>query len=131
LGVRIRSLRGRWSQAREQLNASRDFDRADLLLVIVAARQLLSLDAGVDSELAMGDSLVIGRTEQWARSGLALLRRQGAILPNDPLRCLHIQAAGIVIDSTLKDRREDTFPTVSPSTDFRPAAHHTRKGLAP
>jgi hypothetical protein len=90
----------------------RDFDRADLLLMIVAARQLLSLDAGVDSEIVVVDSQAMGRTEQWARSGLDLLRRQGTILPSDPLRCLHIQAAGVVIESTLKERRDDTFPTV-------------------
>ena len=105
-------LRGGWSQAREQLNALRDFDRADLLLGIIAARQLLSLDAGVDAETICADSQAMGRSEQWARSGLDLLRRHGAILPNDPLRCLHIQAAGVVIEATLKDRREDTFPTV-------------------
>lgn len=83
-------LRGGWSQVREQLNALRDFDRADLLLVLVAARQLLSLDAGVDSDVVVADSEAMGRTEQWVRSSLDLLRRQGAILPIEPLRCLHI-----------------------------------------
>ena len=105
-------LRGGWMQAREQLNALRDFDRADLLFVLIAARQLLSLDAGSDLEEIVSDAQAMGRTENWAVTGIELLRRQGAILPSRPLRCLHIQAAIVVIESALAQRREDTFPAL-------------------
>ena len=49
-------LRGGWMQAREQLTALRDFERADLLLVLVFARQLLSLDAGSHTEDIVADA---------------------------------------------------------------------------
>ena len=105
-------LRGGWIQAREQLGALRDFDRADLLFVLVASRQLLSLDAGSRIEDILADAQAMGRTEGWAVTGIDLLRRQKAILPDDPLRCLHIRAAVVAIKSALAQRREDTFPAL-------------------
>ncbi len=105
-------LRGGWRQAREHLNALRDFDRADLLLTLIAARHLLSLDVGCSEETIVSDAMVIGRSEEWVRSGIALLYQRGDILPSGPLRCLHGQAAAIVIQASLKDRREDTFPLI-------------------
>ena len=101
------------SQAREQLAVLRDFDRADLLFVLVASRQLLSLDAGSHIEDIVADAQAMGRTEGWAVAGIDLLRSQKAILPDDPLRCLHIRAAAIVIKSALAHRREDSFPDAS------------------
>ena len=105
-------LRGGWIQAREQLHTLRDFDRADLLFVLLAARQLLSLDAGSDPEEIVSDAQAMGRTENWAVTGIELLQRQRAILPTRPLRCLHIRAAIVVIESALKQRRDDTFPVI-------------------
>jgi len=106
------ALRGGWLQAHEQLNILRDFNRVDLLLVLIAAHQLLSLDAGSKIEDLVNDAAAIGRTGEWVREGIDLLRQQGIILPTGVFRCLHIQAAAVVIRSTLKDRREDTFPLV-------------------
>ena len=108
-------LRGGWMHAREQVNTLRDFDRVDLLFVIIAARQLLSLDAGSDPEEIVSDAQAMGRTENWVATGIELLRRQGAILDSLPLRCLHIQAAIVVIEYSLKQRREDTFPLLLPA----------------
>ncbi|MCY4646078.1 MAG: hypothetical protein OXE73_04310 [Gammaproteobacteria bacterium] len=103
-------LRSGWIQAREQLAVLRDFDRADLLFVLVASRQLLSLDAGSHIDDIVADAQAMGRTERWAAAGIDLLRSQEAIIPDDPLRCLHIRAAAIVIKSALAHRREDGFP---------------------
>ena len=105
-------LRGGWMHAREQLNALRDFDRADLLFFLIAAKQLLSLDAGSDLEEIAADAQAMGRTDNWVAAGIDVLRRHGAILDRVPLRCLHIQAAIVVIEYSLKQRREDTFPPV-------------------
>ena len=105
-------LRGGWRQAREHLQALRDFDRADLLLALIAARHLLSLDLGCSEETIVSDAMIIGRSEKWVRSGIALLHQRGSILPSGMLRCLHGQAAAVVIQASLKDRREDTFPLI-------------------
>jgi hypothetical protein len=105
-------LRGGWMRAREQFNVFRDFDRADLLLVLIAARQLVSLDAGSDLDTIVGDAHGLGRSEEWVETNLELLRRQQAVLPGLPLRCLHIQSAIIVIESALKRRDADGFQAV-------------------
>ena len=105
-------LRGGWRQAREQLNVLRDFDRADLLFFIISARQLLSLDAGSDIETTITDAEIMGRTKHWVVSGIELLRHQGAILQDYPLRCIHIQSAMVVIESMLTQRRKDTYPAI-------------------
>jgi hypothetical protein len=105
-------LRGGWMRAREQFSVLRDFDRADLLLVLIAARQLVSLDAGSDLGTIVGDAHVLGRSEGWVASNIELLRRQQAVLPGLPLRCLHIQSAIIVIESALKRRDADGFQAV-------------------
>lgn len=107
-------LRGGWSRAREQFNVLRDFDRADLLLVLIAARQLLSLDAGSGVETIVADAHELGRSEAWVLANIELLRRQEAVLPGLPLRCLHIQSAIVVIKTALKRRDTDAFhPIVS------------------
>ena len=102
-------LRGGWSHAREQFNLLRDFDRADLLLVVIAARQLLSSDAGADIESIVADAELLGRQREWVLSSIEVLRRQGAILAELPLRCLHVQAAIVVIERALKTRGSDSF----------------------
>lgn len=102
-------LRGGWSRAREQLSSLRDFDRADQLLALIAARQLLSLDAGTDVLTLVEDAIAMGRSEHWVLTGIDLLRRQNAILPTDPLRCLHIQSAVVVLENSLKRRTADGF----------------------
>jgi hypothetical protein len=102
-------LRGGWSHAREQFNVLRDFERADLLLVLIAARQLLSCDAGVDVETIVADAEALGRPREWVLSTIEALRRQEAVLPGLPLRCLHVQAAIIVIETALKTREGDSF----------------------
>ena len=58
----------------------------------------------------VSDAQAMGRTEKWVAAGIELLRTQGAILDSVPLRCLHIQSAMVVIEYSLKQRREDTFP---------------------
>ena len=108
-------LRGGWVHAREHLNTLRDFDRADLLFVLIAARQLLSLDAGSDPEEIVSDAQAMGRTEHWVAAGIDILRRQRVILDSLPLRCLHIQAAIVAIEYSLRRRREDTFPALLPA----------------
>ena len=102
-------LRGGWSHAREQFNVLRDFQRADLVLVLIAARQLLSCDAGTDIDTVVADAEALGRPREWVCSTIELLRRQEAVLPGLPLRCLHVQAAVVVIETALKTRQGDSF----------------------
>jgi hypothetical protein len=105
-------LRGGWTRAREQFDALRDFDRADLLLVLIAGRQLLSLDSGSELNTLIDDALALGRTKEWALTTLDLLRRQEAVLPGAPIRCLHIESARIVVETALKRSNTDSFQPI-------------------
>src|SRR5262249_50804529 len=102
-------LRGGWRQLRDELSVFREIERADLFLVAVAVRQLLSLDAGCIFEELLEDTQLLGRPAQWARNSLELLRRRGAILMSQRIRCPHIESARAVIQTFFADRRDQEF----------------------
>ncbi len=95
---------------RDQLNTLRDHDRADLVLAIVAACQVASLDAGTNEETVERYAGHLKRDAAWARAGLELLRKRGALFPGGgPLRCPHIMAAVRIISGTLKNHVDGSF----------------------
>lgn len=102
-------LRGGWNQVREHLNVLRDFDRSDSVLILVAIRQMLSLDAGCTVEQLLQDAREMNRSAKWVADGIERLRRRNAILPGDRLRCLHIRSAAAVVYSFFKNRRDEEF----------------------
>jgi hypothetical protein len=105
-------LRGGWNQFDKELHVLRDFARSDLLLVVVAARQLVSLDAGCTVEELLKDAQQMHRAEQWARDGIQQLRRRNAILPVDHVQCPHIRSAMAVVESFFRNRKDQEFSTV-------------------
>jgi hypothetical protein len=108
-------LRGGWSQARRALDNLRDFNRADLLLLCIASRQIVSLDAGCKTEEVAADAARLGWDASSLQDGLDLLLKQAAILPGIPIRCPHIQAAMIAIRRFFADRKDSHFTAaVSP-----------------
>jgi len=102
-------LRGGTRRVRALLNTTHDFEQADLLLVLIAARQLASLDAGSSMQDLLSDSQKLGRSENWARSSLDVLSKQRAILINDVVRCLHLQSAGSIIGASLAIRKDQNY----------------------
>ena len=99
-------LRGGWSQAKRELDNLRDFNRADLLLFVIALRQIVSLDAGCTPAEITEGVVRLGGDPNSVPDGLDLLRRQAAVLPGMPIRCPHIQAAAIVIRRFFVDRKD-------------------------
>src|SRR5439155_7977216 len=74
------------------------------LLVMIAARQLATLDAGSSvSDLVLA-AQEVGRTEAWVHSSLEVLSRQRAILVSDVIRCLHLRSAASIIEVALEMR---------------------------
>lgn len=91
-------LRGGNRRVRELLGAVRDFDQADLLLLLIAVRQMASRDAGVTIDELIAACARIGRDEAWVRAALDALQRQQAILVSKVVRCLHLMAAGSILE---------------------------------
>jgi hypothetical protein len=102
-------LRGGWSQAKGALDNLRNFNRADLLLFVIASRQIISLDAGCTFEQAADSIAALGGAPTSRTDGLDLLRRQTAILPGMPIRCPHVQTAVVVVQRFFLDRRDAHF----------------------
>ena len=105
-------LRGGTRRVRALLNTTHDFEQADLLLVLIAARQMASLDAGSSIRDLLTDSQTLGRSENWVRSSLDVLYKQRAILINDVVRCLHLQSAGSIIGASLAIRKDQNYRDV-------------------
>jgi hypothetical protein len=63
-------LRGGWSQAKRVLDNLRDFNRADLLLFVIASRQIISLDAGCTFEQAAVGIAALGGAPTSVTDGL-------------------------------------------------------------
>jgi hypothetical protein len=105
-------LRGGNRKVREMLDAARDFAQADLLLVLIAVRQLATSDAGTPIADLVTASAKIGRSEAWVRSGLGSLVRQRAILTSDVVRCLHLMSAGAIIEVSLGMRKGDEYAQI-------------------
>ena len=97
-------LRGGTRKVREVVNVVHDFQEADLLLVLIAARQLATLDAGSSISDLIRAVQDIGRTEAWVHSSLDVLSRQRAILVSDVVRCLHLRSAASIIEVALEIR---------------------------
>jgi hypothetical protein len=98
-------LRGGTRKVHDLLNAARDFDHSDLLLVLIAARQLATLDAGSSVIDLMAEAQKLGRDEAWVRQSLNVLSRQRAILVSGDVRCLHLKSAGSIIEASLEMRK--------------------------
>jgi len=92
-------LRGGWSQAKRELDNLRDFNRADLLLFVIALRQIVSLDAGcTPAEI----------TEGVVRLAAIRIRcRMASIYSADRRRCCPACRSG-----ALTYKRRDCNPTV-------------------
>ena len=105
-------LRGGNRKVREMLGAARDFAQADLLLVLIAVRQLATLDASTPIADLITASAKIGKSEPWVRSALDSLVRQRAILISDVVRCLHLMSAGAIIEVSLDMRKGDEYAQI-------------------
>ena len=105
-------LRGGTRRVRALLDTTHDFEQADLFLVLIAARQLASLDAGSSTHDLLSDSQTLGRSENWVRSSLELLSKQRAIINNGVVRCLHLQSAGSIIGASLAIRKDKDYRNI-------------------
>ncbi len=97
-------LRGGTRKVRALVDAAHDFQQADALLVLIAARQLSTVDAGSTIAELVVAAEQTGRTEDWVHSSLDVLSKQRAILCSDVVRCLHLRSAQSIIEVALEMR---------------------------
>lgn len=105
-------MRGGWRTVRHELATLRDIDRADLLLVLIAVRQIASLDEPVDFDLLCKDATFLTRDVAWLTKSLDLLRRRRLVTSQGALRCAHIEVARVVLSSYFKNCTDSQFEDV-------------------
>jgi len=105
-------LRGGWRQARIELGAAREYDRSDLLLVAIAAWQLLHLDEAAPKDLCDRCAKELGRSSAWASHAHQFLTKRRLLLSDTELRCAHIRFASIVLTEFFRSIKELEFGSV-------------------
>lgn len=106
-------LRGGWQHARNEIDALRDLDRADLLLVVLAARQILYLDTAIPVDCLSVYANHLQRESGWVSKCLEVLRKRQATLPEGPLRCPHIRFASVALKCFFRSSEDPEFRSVT------------------
>jgi hypothetical protein len=86
-----------WRRARTALEEVRKDERFDLLLIAIAGRQIVTLDAAVDRLWLEEVATLINRDRQWVNKGLAVLKRKRLILGQNEVRCHHRRFSAVVL----------------------------------
>ncbi|MFH8993343.1 hypothetical protein [Streptomyces sp. NPDC017940] len=96
-------LTGGERRAADDVALLKEHDHADLLLAVLAAQQLLSLDAGTDqTTLILLASRSLQRSEDWAQRALAVLIERRLALPGEHTRTPHQRFAAHALRAVLR-----------------------------
>lgn len=96
------SVRGGWECTSSQYAVAREHNRADLLLTLIALKQILTLDKPVSKTWLSSLLYQWGYTDQWLSGQLEYLYKQKLIIDIDEIRTLHLQMAIRIIANYLK-----------------------------
>ncbi len=105
-------LRGGWQRARDEIDVLRDLDRADLLLIPIAVRQILYLDSAVPIDWIDHCARTLGRDSDWVSKSYEVLQKRQVILPGGPLRCPHIRFASVALKCFFKSSKDPEYRSV-------------------
>lgn len=103
------AIRGGWRQTRRLLSLARDFHRADLLVLAVAIRQVVSLDEGVALATLRDDVRCLGFPPDLVDAALSRLESNKVLLIGDRIRCLHLQSATSILYRVFSVPDDKTF----------------------
>lgn len=103
-------LRGGWREARSAVASLRDADRADLCLAALSAGQLITVDAGVDSEMLGRLVAPLARSPAWLGECLEELRCRHRVGQGRTLRTPHARFAQVALEVVFGDRRDPERP---------------------
>lgn len=101
------SLRGGWESTSNQYAVAKEHNRADILLMFVALKQILTLDKPVDKVWLDSQLQQWGYTEQWLSEQIDYLYKQKLIINLNEIRTLHLQMAIRIIANYLKQMNDD------------------------
>ncbi|MCZ4120255.1 hypothetical protein [Streptomyces sp. H39-S7] len=113
-------LTGGERRAAEEVAFLREHQRADLLLAVLSAQQLLSLDAGIDEATLLALAAEnLDRSPRWAHDALTAVTGRRLTLPGERIRTTHQRFAAYALRAVL---------TADPQPDEQ-LLQHLRKQL--
>jgi hypothetical protein len=107
-------LRGGWNTAEREYSCLSQFPHAGDVLMIVAAGQIISCDAGVSKAWLVEHCLKLGLHVEDVDLALANLSSLSLIEGSDVLRTKHIQYAYRLIDRFFRDSNRKDWPKLVP-----------------
>lgn len=106
------SLRGGWADTSNKCAEVKEQDRADILLTIIALKQIITLDKPVKSEWLDVAVSCFGYSKQWVSDQLSYLHKKKLIINTREIRTLHLQMAIRVLINYLKNASENELTTL-------------------
>ena len=100
------SMRGGWEGTSNQYAKTKEHDRANLLLTIIAVKQILTLDKPVDKSWLCLQIQQWGYDESWLLKQLDYLYQQKLIIDLNEVRSLHLQMAIRIIANHLEQIKQ-------------------------
>jgi hypothetical protein len=101
------SVRGGWVSTSSQYSAAKEHNRADLLISLIALKQILTLDKPVDKFWLNRMIQKWGYTEQWLSEQLDYLCKNKLVIDINEIRTLHLQMAIRIIANCLEQVNGD------------------------
>lgn len=100
-------------RAGSQIREARRVERADLLLLLVAARQLVTRDAGATEKDLDQLANTMGRDSVWAARVLGeLSARRLLVISDGVIRCSHQRHADKILQLVCSDRKDPEWPNI-------------------
>ncbi|MEK4261904.1 nSTAND3 domain-containing NTPase [Paenibacillus sp. FSL L8-0499] len=87
------SLRGGWENTKSQYSVAKEHKRADIILMLIALKQIITLDKSVDIKWIIESASKWGITSIWCEEVINFLYQEKMILDLKEIRTLHLQAA--------------------------------------
>ncbi|WP_252233889.1 hypothetical protein [Clostridium sp. ZS1] len=101
------SIRGGWENIKNQFAEAREHDRSDIILALIAMKQILMLDKPVEIEWLYSAVKEWGYSNEWCNKTVQYLKNNKMILSINEIRTLHLQATGRIIANFLSEENEE------------------------
>ncbi|MBZ9686812.1 hypothetical protein G9F72_010795 [Clostridium estertheticum] len=87
------SLRGGWENTKTQYSVAKEYKCSDILLTLIAFKQIISLDKPVERNWLIESAKRWGYNSEWCNECLTFMFHKRMILSLDEIRTMHLQAA--------------------------------------
>lgn len=106
------SLRGGWQNTKNDYNIAREHERSDVILTLIAFKQIITLDTPVEINWLYKSSQLWGYSPEWCDITIQFLYKEKMILDLDKIRTLHLQTAIRIIVNFVEHNSDEECLTL-------------------